>query len=226
LKQRSRRILIGVILVLLPLWALGDPPLYSAKEIHGQIVDEETGQPLEGVVVVAEWKLYSQGIGHGGHSGTINTIEVLSDKEGKYFIPAWGPRPRPPFAYLDHLDPELKIFKSDYYPKDLSNEVLGSANRNRSMVRSSDWDGKVIKLQRFRGDWMDYADKIDFVWAPGGGHCLRTCPLLVLALDAEDKRIKAMAPKKPVIPTIVNIDNLQQGDREFLRRIQNEQTKK
>lgn len=225
MRPRSRRILIALSLVLLPLWVLGDPPVYFAKEIHGQIVDDETGQPLEGVVVVAEWRLFSPGIGHRVQSGTINTLEVLSDKEGKYFIPAWGPRPRPPFAYLDHLDPELKIFKSDYYPKDLSNKVLSSANRNRSMVRSSDLDGKGIKLQRFRGDWMDYYYKISSLWARDGD-CLRSCPLLVLSLEAEDKRIKAMAPKTPFIPTIVNIDNLQQGDREFLRRIQNDQTKK
>ena len=221
MKRHWKRVLIGFALVLFPLWVFGDPPMYSAKEIRGQVVDVETGQPLEGAVVVADWKLYWEGIGSGGHGGSLNTIEVMTDKEGRYFIPGWGPRPRPPFAYLDFYDPRLRIFKSNYYPQGLSNEVLGSASRNRNMVRTSRWDGNVIRLTPFKGDWLDYYFKLSGIWSDIGD-CLRDCPRLVLALDAESKRIKALAPKKPFIPQIVNIENFAEGDREFLKRFKDE----
>ena len=225
MKPRTKWILIALLLLLAPLWVFGDPPAYFAKEINGQVVDAATGQPLEGVVIVAVWKFYSQGIGSGGHGGALNTLETITDKDGRYHLPGWGPRPRPPFAYLDYLDPEITVFKSDYYPESLANEVVGSGNRNRSVVRTSEWDGKVIKLRPFAGDWVDYSFKLRTLWDPIG-HCVRTCPRLVLALDAEDKRIKQVAPKKPVIPTIVDIDNLREDDRAFLRDFHHGPSKK
>jgi len=95
-------------------------------------------------------------------------------------------------------------------------------NRNTSMVRTSEWDGKVIKLIPFKGnDWLDYANKLDSIWSPFAD-CLRDCPRLVLALDAESKRIKTLAPKKPFIPRYVNIENFNEDDREFLKRFKND----
>jgi len=219
-----KRYLIIIFLIfaaiLTPFWVFGDPPVYFAKDIRGQVVDAETGQALKGVVIVAKWKPYSIGIGHGGHGGSINTIEAATDQEGKYLIPGWGPRLRWPLTFLDYLDPEIIFFKSNYYPEDVSNALV-MENRSRSMLRTSDWDGKVIKLKPFKGnDWRDYANKLDSIWSPIGGDCIRDCPHLVLALNAEGKRIKALAPKEPFIPTIVNLESLpfRDGDREFLKR--------
>jgi hypothetical protein len=214
-KRRSKFLLL-LILILVPLWVFGDPPVYFANEMHGQVVDAETGRALESVVVVVEWRLYQEGIGSGGRGGALNRIEVLTDSEGKYFVPGWGPRPRPPFTFLGS-DPELRFFKSDFYPLYLSNEVLGEANRNRSMLRTSQWDGKVIKLMPFRGDWLDYGLKLGAIWSDLGD-CRRDCPRLVLALDGESKRIKTLAPKDVFIPRIVSIDSFPQDDREFFKR--------
>ena len=50
---RNRKITVFVLSLLFPLWVFGDPPVYFAKEIRGQVVDAETGRPLEGVVIVA-----------------------------------------------------------------------------------------------------------------------------------------------------------------------------
>jgi hypothetical protein len=144
---------------------------------------------------------------------------VLTDPDGKYFVPGWGPRPRPPFTHLD-VDPELRFFKSDYYPLHLSNEVLGNANRNKAMVRTSQWDAKEIKLIPFRGDWADYALRLGQIWSDVGD-CRRDCPRLVLALDAESKRLKALAPKDLFIPRIISIESFPEDDREFFKRFAN-----
>lgn len=233
MKRHWKKILSLLVALLFPLWAfgappvhsdedIGDPPFYSAKDIRGQVVDAETGQPLEGVVVVARW-IFNWTVGPGSAGGTINTLETVTDKEGKYFIPGWGPRPRPPFAYLNHLDPELRFFKSNFYPAGLTNSLLNYKNHNRSKLRSSEWDGKVIKLKPFKGnDWGEYASQLSGYWSSETADCLRECPRFVLALDAENKRIKALKPKNTFIPTIIDIENFSEGNREFLKRFKDE----
>lgn len=208
---------LALLAILLPLWVIGGTPIYFAKDIRGQVVDADTGAPLEGVIVVARWILFWIGPGHGGHGGALNTIEVVTDIEGRYHIPDWGPRPRPPFSFLDYRDPELRFFKSSYYPESVENTPLSEKHRNRNTVRSSEWDGKVIKLRPFKGDWFDYGfNKLGGFWGESGD-CLRECPRLVLALDAESKRIKAQAPSEPFIPWVVDIETFSAGDKEFLR---------
>lgn len=213
-----------MVALLFPLWVFGDPPVYFAKEIHGQVVDAESGQALEGVVVVASWEPCWIGIGHGGDcGGSINTLEAVTDKEGKYLIPGWGPRPRLPFSFLSHLDPVLRFFKSDFYPQGLSNRLYSYENHNRSMTRKSEWDGKAIKLKPFKGDdWADYGSQVSYSWSSGGSDCVRECPRYVLALDAESKRIKAAAPKVWSTMSSVDIENFYDGDRKFLKRFNDE----
>ena len=90
--------IIIIILILSSFKAYSHPLFYSAKEINGAVVDGETGKPLEGVVVVAQWIYWCPG---GGHYMRIKVIEAVTDKDGRYHIPAWGPRLRRPFCYLD-----------------------------------------------------------------------------------------------------------------------------
>ena len=178
--------LLLVAVVVLP--ACAGPLFYSGKEIHGQIVDDETGQPLAGVIIVAQWELMQIGPGHSGHAGTmVNIIEAVTDTKGEYFIPSWGPRPRLPFNYLDGSDPELSIFKSGYMPTGLSNPFQSEESANHS-VRTSDWDGKVIRLKKFEGGSLeDFAGRLSSL--RGGladdGRRWRSFPRMVLAVDAE-----------------------------------------
>jgi hypothetical protein len=217
MKGKWKKGLFILAAVLLPLWVFGDPPVYFAKEINGQVVDGETGKSISDVVVVAKWILYWPTLGHGDYGGSMNTIEVVTDREGKYHIPGWGPRPRPPLAYLDARDPELTYFKSGYYPEGLDNELLDDAHRNRSSMRTSQWDGKVVKLSPFKGsNWMDYALRLNSIWDPLS-RSIRSCPLMVLALDAETKRIKQTAPNGSSIPFGVFIENFDDADRAFLK---------
>src|SRR3970040_2205127 len=81
---------------------------HSAKEIRGQVVDEETGKPLKGVIVVAQWQPYFPPI---GEKGAVHSHETLTDSEGRYFIPAWGPKPVPVGAEMRRGDPALIVFK-------------------------------------------------------------------------------------------------------------------
>jgi hypothetical protein len=139
-----KRILLFAFQLLCASFALSacaTPLTYSAKEIRGQIVDAATGQPVEGAIVVAQWVLSHIGSGHYGTR--LHVQETVSDKDGNYVIPAWGPRPRPPLTDLIYRDPQILIFKSGYEPEGLEN-----SKTQTDSVRVSEWDGKVIKLKR------------------------------------------------------------------------------
>jgi len=154
---------IIIILMFTSLISCAHPPFYSAKEINSIIVDGETGRPLEGVVVVAQW-IYQVGIGCSGDAPyRLKILEAVTDKEGRFTIPGWGSRLRYPFHYLDDRDPRLSIFKSGYLCKELSNK-----KESNTYLRISDWDGKIISLwkaqseERYWEDVGDFQDSIEW----------------------------------------------------------------
>lgn len=46
MKSRRKKWLVIAGVVLLPLWVCSGPPIYSAEEMRGQVVDAETGAPI------------------------------------------------------------------------------------------------------------------------------------------------------------------------------------
>lgn len=168
-------------------WAEEWPPTsYSAKEITATVVDDRNGQPLDGVIVVAQWVLYVAAVGHGDHGPRLNVAETVSDAAGRFSFSAWGPKPNPryPFTKLINRDPLLSIFKAGYGPLILQNRWAGN-----EAVRESEWNSKTIRLKRFietnrewakvvtrfqhRLGWSE--DMIDWRWMPR----------MVLALELE-----------------------------------------
>lgn len=158
--------------------SVADLPLfYSAKETRARVVDEETGQPVEGSVVVAQWILAS--IPERGP--LLHIAEAVTDKNGEFVIPAWGPKPRRPFTYLKAFSPELLIFKHGYQPlwlhnellkdvaeyfpnykkmktKDLSNGTAWYKGNPTESVQESMWNGLNIQIEKFTGTsdrWID-----------------------------------------------------------------------
>jgi hypothetical protein len=137
---------------------LPGPPTYSAEAIEAWVVDEDTGEPLEGVIVTANWELKGW---HTDLPGQMRVMETVTDATGRFSFPAWGPKPRPPEGYLSYKDPQLLLFKSGY-------KYLGLANRltvkiNLSPLRCSDWHGQTIKLKKFEGSLEEYAKHLDFL---------------------------------------------------------------
>ena len=137
---------------------------YSAKPIEAWVVDAETKQPLEGVNVVAHWGL-SYGL-EGGGSDTLTVSEAVTDKNGRFYFPGWGPKevPKhlPPEARLKNIDPVVILFKSGYRYRPLAREHdtfmegwHGPSTRNFFM------NGQKIELSKFKGDAKKYAENID-----------------------------------------------------------------
>lgn len=77
-----------------------------------QIVDAETGKPLEGVVVLAYWLKYTESlIGHGGVQ-FYDAEEVVTGPDGRFVIQARSTWTLIPFKRVGGM--ELVIFKPGY----------------------------------------------------------------------------------------------------------------
>src|SRR5438093_11687413 len=62
-------------------------PLEAAGPWRGQVVDAETGKPLEGVVVLAIWEKLSPGVIHPArHFHDVD--ELVTDPSGRFVVPA------------------------------------------------------------------------------------------------------------------------------------------
>ena len=148
MRLMSRRVLATLIVLSLGLglstcvWA---PPFYWGEAIHCRVVDADTGEPIEGAVAVADWKLYGGGIGHGGHRSSLLVQATVTDTDGRFAFPAWGPTLRPSYEALDRA-PWLIVFKSGY-----EHQALWNDQRSNGFVRSSQWDGRTISLSKFAG---------------------------------------------------------------------------
>jgi hypothetical protein len=202
--------------------ACSAPLTYSAKEIHGQIVDAETNQPVEGAVVVAQWVLFHIGPGHGGHKSRIHIHETVTDKNGNYTIPAWGPKLRQPMTELHERDPQLSIFKSNYEPLELSNAVISSVRPDS--LRVSEWDGKAVKLTQTRRGLEKQAFRLSSFY--GGleyGDSNKdwyNYSRMLLALYAEKRRLQSLGLKPGHAGSIPNIENFSESDRYYLKRFE------
>lgn len=161
--KHSYILLIGL---LVPLQACSNT--YSAKPIEAWVVDSETKQPLEGVIVVALWEL-RYGL-EGGGAYPLTVMEAVTDKNGRFYFPAWGPKKIPehlPYeARLKDWDPAMVFYKKDYTYLMLTNDrPIRSMSGHGDSTRTSEWNGKTIPLTKFRGSIEAYElNVLEFVY--------------------------------------------------------------
>lgn len=187
----SQLLLLGLTLLLPACAGVVYPPAYAAEAIEGWVIDAETKQPLEGVVVTADWELRG-GATPGGSTavGELMVMESVTDKNGHFYFSPWGPI-RQLKGELHNHDPRLILFKSGYVPLILSNEIRLDAKAALESVRRSRWNGKTIELTRFRGTVKQYADRIDSMmiairFVEDDCNWKRT-PDMILELDRQEK---------------------------------------
>jgi hypothetical protein len=139
---------------------------YSAKSIEAWVVDEETGKPLEGVVALAVWEITGSGRGPSfspGNSGApLQVLETVTDKNGRFYFPAWGPRStRGSLGGGD--DPRIYLLKEWYVFKTISNSFDMSREKLHEPVRGFVYNGKTVPLPKAPEDIEKYADSIRFL---------------------------------------------------------------
>ena len=148
---------------------------YSAEVIDAQIVDAKTNQPLEGVIVVAHWEVSRvvptfvpiMPFGNDPRGPfQLQIMETVTDANGRFHFPAWGPLPVPPLAALGDRDPHLIFFKEGYVPWSTSNGHPTTFDYSASSTRSSELNGTTIKLKKFEGDLQAYAAQLGKLSVP------------------------------------------------------------
>lgn len=158
MKRNIRRPLFILACLLPALLGMGGyPSKYSAEAIEARVIDAETKQVLEGVIVTANWELVG---GFEGNTpvGQMKVLEAVTDKNGKFTFPAWGPEPRKK-GYLRNRDPQLLLFKPSYEYKRLLNET--SSKISMESLRRSEWNGKTIELKPFKGTIEAYEHQFE-----------------------------------------------------------------
>jgi hypothetical protein len=139
---------------------------YSAEPITATVVDAETGQALEGVNVLVLWDLQDPNA-----RGAPYWIfeEAVTDKEGRFHFPGWGPKPVPrtlwgPAYRLGPEQPVIYLFKPGYPLESVSNPweswMLGNSSWTGGLVRSSVWSGQTIEIKKFQGSRQQYIDRL------------------------------------------------------------------
>lgn len=143
-----RLVILLVSVGMLTLPACATPVTYSAEAIAARIVDVETKQPVEGVVVVAHWVL--EGGIHVDRVGDLIVLETVTDDDGRFYFPPWGPIRHWKRSRLTNMDPEILIFKSGYEYRRLANPSTKEAIEGKPYpVRHSIWNGKTIEMKHF-----------------------------------------------------------------------------
>lgn len=157
--MKPARIVYTLLLLVstLPIAACATPVTYSAEAIEARVIDAETKQPLEGVVVVAHWVL-EDGI-HVDRVGDLMVLESIADKNGWFRFPAWGPIRHWGNSRLTYMDPEILVFKSGYEYRQLTNYDWATPEQRAGKaipVRKSAWNGKTIALKPYTGTIQAY----------------------------------------------------------------------
>ena len=182
------------------------PPAYSAEAITATVIDADTRKPLAGVVVTANWQLLG-GMEGNYPVGQLEVLETVTDANGRFHFPAWGPKKRPK-GYLREDDPQLLLFKPGYEYRRLANEV--SSRINYDSVRRSVWNGKTIELKRFRGTMEAYENQFELlngalghIVADGPEECYwKKLPNTIRAMNRERLRLVARGVNPHTLSTV------------------------
>jgi hypothetical protein len=137
---------------------------------RGKVVDAETGDPIEGVVVLGVWYYLIFGSMGGPFQEFYDARETVTDKNGEYYLEGMGLRI---FSNLKTMD--AMFYKSGYY-----------------YTEKGDWDkikGKEI------WDWDDLRKMRRKALTWEGDK-----PIIHLRKLTTEERKKALLPSRPGIP--------------------------
>jgi len=195
---------LGIALLLAPLSSYAF--IYNAEAVEGWVADG-TGKPIEGVIVVAHWQLKG-GLEGGTPIDELKILETVTDRNGRYFFPAWGPKFALSgfFGRLGSESPEILMYKQGYKFQRLINYWYRGRDTSKS-----EWDKKTVKLERFAGTLKEYSQDLwqlnNDLWTTGygvgerlGDFCgWKSFPQMLRAMDKLDGEFK---PLRLVEPTV------------------------
>jgi len=152
-------IILRICIASMLLVVTGCVSFYTHKPIGVKIVDESTGEPIEGVIGVAVWTA-AQPLG--GWGGVLNVVEVVSDEYGRIRFPAWGPV-MATNRFLDYRGAQISLYKPGYNIPHYSNPIDGDlADWRAKHPNRSPYDGKTIRMRKFEGSLSEYIEEVKY----------------------------------------------------------------
>lgn len=92
--------------------ALAPTPSEAARRWKGRVVDADTGQPLEGVVVLMSWVRYEPSFGGWAGGELAGADEAITDSDGRFSIRSRRSYTIPLVTKVS--GPEIVVFKPGY----------------------------------------------------------------------------------------------------------------
>ncbi|GAA5446255.1 hypothetical protein Misp06_04469 [Microbulbifer sp. NBRC 101763] len=131
-----------------------DTLYYRQHPIKLTIMEEETGEPIEDVVVVARW-VVTGGMFNTHSVGVLDIQEAVSDSNGKVVFHGFDKYWRSWFSgeFFHFRSPQLIIYKFGYKPAELTNGQSPDRLLSRKHPAEVFWWGKKeIYLSRYPAD--------------------------------------------------------------------------
>ncbi len=142
------------------------PRVYMADEVHGSVVDAETGEPIDDVMVLIYWEQWGGFLSEGHVTQYLVLKETVTDVNGHYSFPSWGPKITIS-GFINDSNPFFMFHKRGYSPVYTYN-IMPKANR--PYVMESDLTDKAIKLKPFKGSLEEYAREVSMLDSPLNSH--------------------------------------------------------
>ena len=138
-----KNILIVAVLIMLSL-------VYTDPGMIGRVVDAETGEPIEGAVIMAEWTT-TEGLPGLTHTESYKVVEVVTGKNGW----TWISGAYKPSAQLG----SLVVYKKGYvaWSKD---SIFPDYKKRKNFTWCCFY--KVFKLEQFKPEYS-YVDHTSFI---------------------------------------------------------------
>lgn len=193
-KKRGVRLTSILVLIVVVYFFVWNHVWYS-PEIRARVLTSD-GVPIVGAIVVANWNIV--GYFNGASMGQIAIAETVTDEDGAFNIPSWGPR-----YYLNGIlsdkAPTVRIFKLGFEPLVVLNSVHMMYDLGASPYIKFRLQDQNLVLKAYLGKLQDYEklinpfmDSLDIIYDRLEQCNWKATPRLLLSLQHLKEQLEAL----------------------------------
>ena len=120
---------------------------YQFDPIEAWVVDAETGKPIEGAVVTANWELVKGSLDGARYFGQLEVKETVTDQNGRFSFDGFN-KEDASGAELRESDPQVLVFKAGYKFERFTNDYRDGGTGLKKLRRTAAVNGKTVRLQK------------------------------------------------------------------------------
>ena len=173
---------------------------YQFAPIEAWVVDAETGKPIEGAVVTANWELVKGSFDGPRYYGQLEVTETITDANGRFAFDGFS-KEDSSGAELRESDPQVIVFKAGYEYQRFTNDYRDGGAGMTRQYRTAAVNGKTVKLLSMQSPEANklHRSSLYFGLHLRLGKLVRDCqwkkiPNAIVAMDKEYKRLKVANP--------------------------------